>query len=80
MRYVVTSPLTLPAGLVIGLDPRRAELRAHALEEVGGKGTYRTLVPIDLKTGDVIHAEALPKALWPKLKESPRAPRLERSE
>jgi hypothetical protein len=79
MRYVVTSPLTLPAGLVIGLDPKQAELRAHALEEAG-KGQYRTLAPIDLKAGEVIRADALPKALWPMLKESPRPARLEQSE
>lgn len=79
MRYVVTQPLTLPTGLVIGMDPKAAEMRAHALEVVG-KGTWRTLAPIDLKAGEVIHADALPKALWSKLKEAPRAPRLERGE
>ena len=79
MRYVVTAPLTLPAGLVIGLDAKQAELRAHALE-AAGKGLYRTVTPLDLKAGEVLHAEALPKALWPKLKEAPRVARLERSE
>ena len=79
MRYVVTAPMTLPAGLVIGLDARSAELRAHALE-AAGRGTYRTIAPLDLKAGEVIQAESLPKALWAKLKEVPRPARLESSE
>lgn len=79
MRYVVTEPLTLPAGLVIGLDSKLTELRAHALE-AAGKGLYRTTAALNFKAGEVIHAESLPKALWSKLKEAPRAPRLERSE
>ena len=79
MRYVVTAPLTLPVGTVIGLDQKQAELRAHALEVVS-KGIYRTIAPIDLKVGEVVRADALPKVLWPSLKESPRPARLERDE
>lgn len=79
MRYVVIAPMTLPAGLVIGFDARSAELRAHALE-AAGRGTYRTMAPVDLKAGEVIQAESLPKALWAKLKEVPRPARLESSE
>ena len=78
MRYVVTAPLTLPAGLVIGLDPRQAELRAHALE-AAGRGLYRTLRPVDFKAGEALAAQALPKAAWPSLKEAPRPARIERA-
>lgn len=79
MRYVVTAPLTLPAGLVIGLDPAQAELRAQALEAMD-KGQFRTLKPIDLKVGECVSAVALPKASWASLKEAPRPPRLERQQ
>ena len=79
MRYVITSPLTLPAGLVIGLDAEQAELRAPVLA-AAGKGLYRTLAPIDLKAGEVIRAESLPKSVWPMLKEAPRPARSERAE
>lgn len=62
-KYTVIAVLTIQAGAVLGLTPKQAELRKHALKPVG-KDAYEVLSPIQFKVGEEIATDAeLNKAL-----------------
>jgi hypothetical protein len=61
-RYTVTSPLTLSAGIVVGLSLAQAEPRVHALDKVSfdeksKTGTYRVVTPVQFKPGEQISVD-----------------------
>lgn len=68
-KQLLISVIKLGAGVILGLDPKQARIRAHMLEEVDidhelpeTRRAYRTTSPTNFKTGEVIYtAEALPK-------------------
>lgn len=61
-RFTVTAPLTLSAGIVVGLSLAQAEPRAHALEKISvddkaKAGTYRVNSPVQFKPGEQISVD-----------------------
>lgn len=61
-RFTVTAPLTLSAGIVVGLSLAQAAPRAHALEklsvdEKAKAGTYRVLSTVQFKPGEQISVD-----------------------
>ena len=63
-NYVVTEgPAKFGPGTVLRLDAAQYGRRRHALEKAGD-GVYRTLAPVEFKTGEKLGLEgAPPKAL-----------------
>ena len=62
-KYLVTAPVTLGAGAVLGLSAEQAAARGHALETVGDN-VYRAVAPVHFKRGEAIGYEGpLPKSL-----------------
>lgn len=62
-KYLVVAPLTLGAGVRLGLSKEQAAARSHALK-AAGKGVYVTTAPVQFKAGEQIAvADELPKAL-----------------
>lgn len=62
MKQVITEDVTnIPQGIVVGLDKRQANTRAHLLEKAEGGdklpegfSAYRTRRPIQFKVGEVL--------------------------
>ena len=62
MKYTVTAPITLGAGLVVGLSDAQAGARAACLHKLG-TGRYEIRSPIQFKAGEVFHSDdEMPKA------------------
>lgn len=62
-KYLVTAPVTLGAGAVLGLSAEQAAARGHALEAVGDNA-YRACALVHFKRGETIGYEGpLPKGL-----------------
>jgi hypothetical protein len=74
MRYRITQPATIPAG-VLGLTEQQAAARAYALKSIG-HGLYEVLQPVQFKRGEQIDIdESAAKALLKLVEQSSEQPK-----
>lgn len=60
-KYLVLQAMSFHPGVVLGLEPSQAAIRAHALEKKG-KNTYVVKSRVEFKAGEIVYSpSALPK-------------------
>lgn len=77
MRIKTTTAVRLPAHLILGLSPKQADARVHALRAGDRKDEYVTTAPVQFKAGEEFQylgdPELLPRDMRPagKAKQAP---------